>query len=94
MSHEAKRKTITLPTITLPEITQPPTISPSPALLLTPAELAARLSVSESWVKEKTRNRARIRDADPLPCIRLGKYVRFRLCDVEAWLIRQSEGKH
>lgn len=73
-------------------ITQPPTppITPS-SLLLTPKELAARLSVPESWIKEKTRTRARVRDADPLPCVRLGRYVRFRLADVEAWITRQTE---
>jgi hypothetical protein len=60
-------------------------------ILLTPAQLAEKLSVPASWVKEKTRTRARVRDKDPLPVVRLGKYVRFRWADVEAWLGRQAD---
>lgn len=60
------------------------------AILLTPAELAAKLNVPVSWIREKTRERARIRDEDPLPIVRLGKYVRFDWSEVEAWLKRQS----
>jgi hypothetical protein len=57
--------------------------------LLTPQQLAERLAVPPSWIREKTRQRARIRDADPLPTVRLGKYVRFHWPSVQAWLIRQ-----
>lgn len=65
--------------------------APAPAgVLLTPAELAVRLAVPQSWIREKTRGRARVRDADPLPVVRLGKYVRFSWAAVEAWLGRQS----
>jgi predicted DNA-binding transcriptional regulator AlpA len=63
----------------------------SPAVLLTPLELAQRLAVPLSWVFEKTRERARVRDEDPLPVVRLGKYVRFSWSAVEEWLTRQSE---
>lgn len=66
------------------------TSAPASGVLLTPAELAARLAVGESWVREKTRERARLRDRDPLPCVRLGKYVRFSWTAVEAWLQRQG----
>lgn len=62
-----------------------------PAILLTPQQLAERLVVPVSWIREKTRERARERDEDPLPVVRLGKYCRFRWTDVEAWLERQSE---
>lgn len=89
MSQKKKRKTITLPTITPPEIRQPPTPTSS-GLLLTPEELAAKLAVRPSWIREKTRERARVRDADPLPVIRLGRYVRFRWADVELWLQRRA----
>jgi len=41
--------------------------------VLDAAELARRWNVPISWVREQTRDRA----ADPLPCVRLGKYVRF-----------------
>lgn len=64
--------------------------APNAAVLLTPAQLAERLAVPTSWIREKTRQRARVRDEDPLPMVRLGKYVRFRWADVEGWLARQS----
>jgi hypothetical protein len=63
---------------------------PELSVLLTPAELAARLAVPQSWIREKTRERARLRDKDPLPCVRLGKYVRFSWPAVEAWIGRQG----
>lgn len=61
------------------------------AVLLNASQLATRLNVPTSWIREKTRLRARVRDADPLPAIPLGKYVRFRWEDVCAWLERQSK---
>ena len=54
--------------------------------LLTPEELAERLKVSKSWVFEQTRQRAKVRQKNPLPCIRLGKYLRFSWPKVCAWL--------
>jgi hypothetical protein len=60
------------------------------ANLLTPQQLAERLAVPQSWVREKTRQRARVRDRDPLPVVRLGKYVRFSWPAVEKWLARQG----
>jgi len=41
--------------------------------VLDTAELAKRWHVPESWIREQTRCRA----TDPLPCVRLGRYVRF-----------------
>jgi hypothetical protein len=37
------------------------------------AELAKRWSLPESWIREQTRCRA----TDPIPCVRVGRYVRF-----------------
>jgi hypothetical protein len=54
--------------------------------LLTPAELAAWLKVPESWVFEQTRKRAKVRNRNPLPVIRLGKYVRFSREQVAQWM--------
>lgn len=62
----------------------------SPSILLTAEELAVRLAVHASWIREKTRKRARQRDKDPLPVVRLGKYVRFDWELVAAWLARQA----
>lgn len=63
-----------------------------PTDILTPAELAERLKVPLSWVFEKTRHRATVRDAEPLPCLRVGRYLRFHWPSVSAWLLRQTIG--
>lgn len=56
--------------------------------LLTPDELAARLKVPRSWVYEKTRARSR----DPLPVMRIGKYMRFHWPQIVVWLQAHQEG--
>ena len=54
--------------------------------LLTAGELAARLSVPESWVRTEER-------AGRIPGLRPGRYVRFRLSDVEQALAeRRRQG--
>jgi predicted DNA-binding transcriptional regulator AlpA len=58
--------------------------------ILTPAQIAARLQVKPSWIYEQTRERAGIRNLDPLPHIKLGRYLRFDWNDVLAWLERQK----
>ena len=66
-----------------------PAVEPSvidPAQILTLGELAERLKVSERWVYEKTRKRSQ----NPLPTIRIGRYLRFDWTSVSAWL-RQLE---
>jgi hypothetical protein len=55
--------------------------------ILTPEELAARLKVPESWVYEKTRARCR----NPIPCLRLGRYVRFDWLAVIKWLSTEAD---
>lgn len=62
-----------------------------PADILTPEQLAKRLQVSKSWVFEQTRNRAKVRNKHPLPCIRLGKYIRFSWSEVCQWM-RENNG--
>ena len=44
--------------------------------LLTAAELAERLAVPKTWILESARSGA-------MPCVRLGRYVRFDIEDVE-----------
>jgi predicted DNA-binding transcriptional regulator AlpA len=62
-------------------------VSPiDPQEILTLAETAERLKVSERWVYEKCRRRCQ----DPLPCVRVGRYLRFIWSDVSAWLIERS----
>jgi predicted DNA-binding transcriptional regulator AlpA len=63
-----------------------PSLPVDPANILTLPELAARLKVSERWCYEKTRSRC----LTPLPCIRVGRYLRFDWLDVSAWLRQQS----
>ena len=58
--------------------------------LLTAQQLAERLNVPATWVSEQTRSRAKARSKSTLPCIRLGKYVRFRWSEVSAWLAERS----
>jgi hypothetical protein len=58
--------------------------------LLTPAELAERLKVRVSWVREQTRQRAKVRNKAPLPCIRLGKYRRFSWVAVCEWMAQNN----
>lgn len=53
-----------------------------PSQILTLDELATRLKVSKRWVYEKSRRRC----LDPLPVIRVGRYLRFNWLDVSEWL--------
>jgi excisionase family DNA binding protein len=57
-----------------------------PSQILTLKEVAERLKVSERWVYEKSRRRCQ----NPLPTIRIGRYLRFDWTSVSAWL-RQQE---
>jgi predicted DNA-binding transcriptional regulator AlpA len=64
--------------------------------ILKPEELAGRLKVPDSWVYEKTRGRCRTFPGSsalgrasatgPIPCLRLGRYVRFDWTAVATWL--------
>ena len=47
--------------------------------LLNAEEVAERLGVPTTWVREQTR-------AGAIPCIRLGRYVRYDAVDVENWI--------
>jgi hypothetical protein len=50
-------------------------------------ELAERWALPLSWLREACRSRC----ADPLPCVRLGRYVRVDLADpaLSEWLNRR-----
>lgn len=65
-----------------------------PSHLLTPEQLAERLQVQVSFIYENTRVRAGRRNDDPLPFIRMGKYLRFYWPEVEKWLQRRQGGQH
>ena len=58
--------------------------------ILTAEMLAERWCVPESWIREQCRSRC----ADPIPHIRLGRYVRFSWGSPELtrWFIRRQQG--
>jgi excisionase family DNA binding protein len=64
----------------------PPTLGPdSPRLsvpLLRPTEAAELLSVRPSWIYEAVR-------ANRLPCLRVGRHIRFTREMLQAWLAEQ-----
>lgn len=55
--------------------------------LLTVDELAESLNVPKSWVYSRTRESG----PDSMPRIKVGKYCRFVLNDVLAWLKNQND---
>jgi excisionase family DNA binding protein len=50
--------------------------------LLTVDEIAAALRVAPSWFYERVRKRGR----EKIPHLKVGKYFRFRLNEVRAWV--------
>ena len=59
-----------------------PLVSPGPEALLTVREVAELLKVPVSWVYERTRRRG----VEQLPHIKIGKYLRFHLHEIESYL--------
>ena len=58
--------------------------------ILDSVELAKRLNVPTSWVREQVRSRS----VDPIPHLRLGRYRRFQWGhpDLVGWLERRRNG--
>ena len=52
--------------------------------LLTPAQAAGLLAVRTSWIYEAVRARR-------LPCVRIGRHVRFLRSDLESWVREQRD---
>lgn len=59
----------------------------SSGTLLTIGEMAAKLRVPVSWLYSRTRQRG----ADSIPCVRVGKYLRFTETEVMNWIERQNQ---
>ena len=59
--------------------------------LIDSAELATRWRVPESWIRNRTRERTP--KEERIPCVRLGKYVRFIWGSVplSEWLAKKHE---
>ena len=55
--------------------------------LLSVEEIAERLNVPVSWVYSRTREKG----PDAIPRLKVGKYVRFELEKVLAWIRKHSE---
>jgi excisionase family DNA binding protein len=58
---------------------------PSSGRLLTAAEVGELLQLNSRWVLGAARRNV-------IPHIRLGRYVRFRRLEIEAWLSEQRRG--
>ncbi len=54
--------------------------------LLTPQEAADLLRVRVSWIY----NHSRRRSHQPIPCLKLGKYLRFRSSELMRWVEEQG----
>ena len=78
-----------------PETADVPKISQAGAIdrleLIDSAELAARWRVPESWIRNHTRERTP--KDHRIPCIRLGRYVRFEWgsARLQQWLEKQRQ---
>ena len=68
----------------------PAEVVPNSIEIIDSKELASRLNLPESWVRDAVRRRAR----DPIPHLRFGKYVRFAWGSPELteWLKQRSSG--
>jgi len=64
------------------ETTSTPGVDREDDSLLTPQDAARFLKVSVSWVYEHVRPEAQ----DRLPCVKLGKYLRFDARDLRAYV--------
>lgn len=59
--------------------------TPSISILLTEAEVAERLKVSRSFLRNMRSKPGR----DPIPFIPVGRSIRYPLADLEQWLERR-----
>jgi len=59
----------------------------APIVLLTVREVAERLKIPVSSVYEKTRWRRGQNTAAPLPCRKVGRYIRVIAAELDAWLV-------
>jgi|HubBroStandDraft_6_1064221.scaffolds.fasta_scaffold30369_2 excisionase family DNA binding protein len=55
-------------------------------MILTLKEAAKLLKLKPGQLYEQTRERTRARQEHPIPHFRIGKHLRFRQPDLEAWI--------
>jgi predicted DNA-binding transcriptional regulator AlpA len=73
--------------------TKPPNRQGESLEILTVQQVAARLQLPLSSVYEKTRFRA-TNGGSPLPCRRVGRYLRFVASEVDAWFLDLPAVRH
>ena len=79
-----KRRTLQLVPAVVPATVASAPVVPEP--ILTGEQVAKLLQVKPSTIYEFTRRRANGRD--PMPCLRAGKFLRFKWSAIEKWLVR------
>ncbi len=77
------------PTPSLPTLL-PQQSTPTHFELLDAAQLAERLNLPETWIREQSRSRTQ----DKIPHVKFGKHCRyeFRSPSLEAWISRRRKG--
>ncbi len=70
-----------------PRPARPAPSPPAQGGLLTPQQLARHIGTSSKFVYEHLNRK---RNANPLPHYKIGKFVRFKLEEVERWLATQQ----
>jgi excisionase family DNA binding protein len=61
---------------------------PDTPLLMSIQQAAEYLGLTRSQLYQITRNRSRVRQAAPIPVVRLGKRIAFRRDALELWIRR------
>jgi excisionase family DNA binding protein len=61
-------------------------------VILTLKEAAKLLKLKPGQLYEQTRERTRARQEHPVPHFRIGKHLRFRQPDLEAWVEKLASG--
>jgi hypothetical protein len=66
------------------------TSSEQPSEVITCEQLAERLTLPVSWIRDQARERA----VDPIPHFKFGRYVRFhwQSAELESWITRRKRG--
>jgi excisionase family DNA binding protein len=78
------------PVVGQPEESAKNTLQPG-LQLIGVEEVAKKLGVPVSWVKEHCRPRTP--KQKQIPHVKLGRYVRFNPAVVDAWMLKQSGGR-
>ena len=59
--------------------------------LLSLEQAAQLLGLTKDQLYELTRNRSRMRQRVPLPCVRVGKFRRFRASSLNEWVSKLEQ---